>query len=82
METHIVTATLLKDPRWVEIDYVNWRGERAVRVILPMRLAFTATEWHPDEQWVCWAHDLRDRPYGPVKAFAMNSVHSWKPYTK
>lgn len=34
--------------QWVEIDYTNWQKKRAVRIILPLRWDFTATEWHPD----------------------------------
>lgn len=63
------------EKRWVEIDYTNWRGERALRKILPMRFDFISTEWHPEEQWVCWAQDRKD---GAVKAFALAGVHSWK----
>jgi len=40
-----------------------------------MRFDFISTEWHPEEQWICWAQDGKD---GAVKAFAMAGVHSWK----
>ena len=62
----------------VEIDYTNWRKERRVRRIIPMRFDFTVTEFHPDPpegQWICWAQDFDD---GAVKAFALSGVHSWK----
>jgi hypothetical protein len=65
-----------EDRQWVEIDYTNWRGERRSRTILPRRLDFTATEWHPAEQWILWAQDGKD---GAVKAFALSGVHGWKP---
>lgn len=59
----------------VEIDYTNWRGERRLRRIAPMRFDFLATEWHPEPQWICWAQDLAD---GAVKAFALAGVHAWR----
>lgn len=38
--------------------YANWRGEIALRRILPLKLRFAATEWHPDRQWLLQAYDL------------------------
>ena len=31
----------------VTIDYTNYRGERAYRTVLPVRIWFGETEWHP-----------------------------------
>ena len=60
----------------VEIDYVNWRGERSIRRILPMTLHFAANKWHPEPQWLLNAEDLGKRE---TRDFAMKDVHSWKP---
>lgn len=62
--------------RRVVIDYTNWRGERALRPILPIAIAWGATEWHPKPQWLLWA---RDASNGKLRGFAMASIHSLTP---
>lgn len=68
----------------VEILYTNWRGETAVRRIIPARLWFGETEWHPGSQWLLDAVDL-DKLQGSADAeqatrsFAVNDISSWKP---
>lgn len=42
----------------VEIVYVNWRGEQAVRSIVPMRIHFGTSPWHAEPQWLLHAQDL------------------------
>ena len=39
------------------VDYTNWRGETARRVIRPIRMWWGKTEWHPEEQWMLTAWD-------------------------
>ena len=60
----------------VIIDYTNWRGERRKREIIPYRIDFENTEWHPDTQWLLEAFDCED---GEVKQFAMKDIHGWEP---
>lgn len=42
----------------VDVDYVNWRGERGERHVIPNRIVFGATKYHPDPQWLMEAYDL------------------------
>ncbi|MER9937465.1 hypothetical protein [Mesorhizobium sp. M0088] len=42
----------------VEIGYTNWRGEFAVRKIVPRSIWYGSTEWHPEPQWFITAHDV------------------------
>ena len=60
----------------VRIDYTNWRGERSIRLVKPLRLEFENSEWHPETQWVLYAVDL-DK--GVERVFAMKDLHSWEP---
>jgi predicted DNA-binding transcriptional regulator YafY len=60
----------------IQIDYVNWRGERAWRRIVPQRLYFAVVEWHPGEQWILDAWDL-DKD--GMRSFAMKDIKSWEP---
>jgi len=56
------------------IDYTNWRGERRIREILPLRLWFGATEWHPTPTYLLKAIDCED---GKTKDFTMGTIHQW-----
>lgn len=40
------------------VEYTNWRGETARRVIIPIRMWWGSTEWHPQEQWMLTAWDV------------------------
>jgi len=39
------------------VEYTNWRGETARRVIRPVNLWWGKTDWHPEEQWMLTAYD-------------------------
>jgi hypothetical protein len=45
-------------PMPVALTYTNWRGETAVRTILPMSVWYGATKWHPEPQWLLKAVDV------------------------
>jgi predicted DNA-binding transcriptional regulator YafY len=62
----------------VIIDYTNWRGERSERRVNPVSLWYGKTEWHPEEQWLLAAFDMRDGE-AYMKDFAMKDIHSWRP---
>lgn len=42
----------------VALMYTNWRGDTALRTVLPQRIWYGATEWHPDPQWLLTAVDV------------------------
>ncbi|WP_262527790.1 hypothetical protein [Agrobacterium tumefaciens] len=55
------TRSKSPSPKPVEplaLPYKNWRGEISTRKILPIRLEFSATEWHPEPQWLLIAIDV------------------------
>lgn len=60
---------------YVEIDYTNWRGERAKRIIRPLQIWFGSTEWHPEPQWFLSAFDLAK---ANSRDFAMKDIHGWE----
>ena len=41
----------------VEIGYTNYRGEFAVRCIVPVSFWYGSTDWHPEPQWLVKAWD-------------------------
>ncbi len=58
----------------VVIRYTNYRGETALRRIMPKAVRFGSTEWHPAEQWFLDAFDL-DK--GADRSFAMKDILEW-----
>lgn len=61
----------------VLIDYTNFRGERAVREITPLRIWHGATAWHPEPQWLL---DATDVAKGERRTFAIGDIHQpWPP---
>lgn len=57
------------------IDYVNHRGQRALRSVTPKRVWFGETEWHPDGQWLLEGFD-HDR--GETRNYAISDIISWR----
>jgi predicted DNA-binding transcriptional regulator YafY len=58
----------------IKIVYTNYRGETALRKVLPQRVWFGSTEWHPEEQWLLEAIDL-DK--GASRSFALRDIQSY-----
>lgn len=58
----------------VRIDYVNYRGERSVRLIVPQRIYFGDVEWHPGTQWILDAWDV-DK--AALRSFAVADIRGW-----
>lgn len=56
------------------VDYTNHRGERAIRQIMPIRLYFGSTQWHPQEQWML---EVYDHDKDAVRDYAIAGVHQW-----
>ena len=42
----------------ITLTYTNWKGETAERAIIPRRVWWGSTEWHPEPQWLLTAFDL------------------------
>ena len=54
--------------------YTNYRGETKYRNIVPLRIEFTATDWHPEEQWILVAHDVDKNA---ERGFAIKDIKEW-----
>ena len=64
------------DERYVvDVLYVNYRGETAMRRIIPGHLFFGHTEYHPDDQWLL---DVFDYDKKVSRTFAMKDIKEWK----
>jgi len=58
----------------VKIDYLNWRGERAIREIIPHKIYFGANEWHPTEQYLLEAWDVAKESF---RTFSLQKIYQW-----
>jgi hypothetical protein len=51
--------------------YCNYQGEVSVRRVVPERIEFTSTKWHPEAQWILHAFDFDKNA---VRGFAMGDM--------
>lgn len=58
----------------VRILYTNYRHETAVRTIIPERIWYGPTSWHPEQQWLLDAFDVEKRER---RSFAVADIKSW-----
>jgi predicted DNA-binding transcriptional regulator YafY len=58
----------------VSILYTNYKGETNIRRIIPEKLWFGKTEWHPEEQWLL---DAFDTEKSAARSFAMKDIKAW-----
>ena len=56
----------------IRVEYTNYRGETAVRSIVPKHLFWGSTEWHQENQWLLWAFDIGK---GADRAFALRDMN-------
>jgi hypothetical protein len=49
--------------------YTNWRGQTRLRLLIPVRLYWGSTQYHPEPQWLLEAVDAET---GQVKDFALS----------
>jgi len=61
----------------MQIDYTNYKNEREIRTVLPIKIEFGSNEWHPDPQWLMLAYDFERRA---LRTFSLRGIHSWSEY--
>jgi predicted DNA-binding transcriptional regulator YafY len=64
------------DKAMVLFHYVNHAGKAAEHRVVPVKLWFGSTAWHPYPQWLLEAVDV-DK--GALRDFAMSNVSNWRP---
>lgn len=58
----------------VNILYTNYRGETTIRKIIPDKIWFGKTDWHPENQWLL---DAFDADKNAERSFALKDIKSW-----
>lgn len=57
----------------ISLVYTNYRGETSVRRVIPKRIWFGATDWHPEDQWMLDAVDLDKQA---ERSFALKDIRT------
>jgi predicted DNA-binding transcriptional regulator YafY len=55
--------------------YRNYKGEEGMRRVIPGRIYWDASEWHPEPQWLFDAWDLDKEAH---RTFALKDVLAWR----
>lgn len=58
----------------IVIKYTNHRNETSLRNIIPKRIWFGKTDYHPEEQWLLEAYDCDKQA---DRNFAIKDILSW-----
>lgn len=62
----------------IKIKYKNWKGNERIRHIIPEKIYYGKTEWHPTEGWLLVAYDLDKKA---ERHFSMKDISGWKEST-
>jgi predicted DNA-binding transcriptional regulator YafY len=62
VEKEILSDHALKT-RMITVRYKNYRGEIAVRTLVPVKLWWGSNEYHTQEQWLLTAWDIERNAY-------------------
>lgn len=63
-----------KNAQPIKMRYKNWRGEVAVRTVIPQRIYWGSTEWHPQEQWLL---EVLEVDKHVTRVFAVADIQEW-----
>jgi predicted DNA-binding transcriptional regulator YafY len=63
-----------KENQVIKVLYTNWRGETAIRSIVPIKVWFGSTNWHKVDGWLLDAYDL-DRK--AERCYSMKDIKAW-----
>ena len=58
----------------IKVRYTNYRGETAVRTIIPLKIYWGSTEYHPTEQWLLEVLDVERQAN---RIYALKEIHEW-----
>lgn len=59
---------VIRSGKEIKFYYCNWRGKTALRTIIPIKLWYGSTKWHPEKQWFIRATDVEK---GEERDFAL-----------
>jgi predicted DNA-binding transcriptional regulator YafY len=65
----------LKMGKYIEFDYVNWKGINGHRKVEVYKIYWGSNEYHKKEQWLLEAFDIDKKEY---REFAMSDMSNVK----
>lgn len=66
---------VIKNRKYIQIDYTNYRNKRNVRIVQPNEIIFEETYFHKGKQWILYAYDPTKKD---MRCFACKDIHSFK----
>jgi len=60
----------------VKFKYKNYKSEVRQRIVIPIKIEYTSTEYHPDNQWILVGYDIEK---ADIRHFAMKDISDWQP---
>lgn len=69
-----ISNPISKNAQPINMRYKNWRGEVAVRTVIPQRIYWGSTEWHPNEQWLLEVLEVDKQV---TRVFAVADIQEW-----
>lgn len=58
----------------IRICYTNYKGETAIREIIPIKIWYGSTDWHPEEGWLMDAYDINKKS---ERSFSIKDIKGW-----
>lgn len=58
----------------IKVEYTNYRGEKAIRTIVPGKCYFGSTEYHPHDQWLIEVWDVERKA---TRVYALKDITKW-----
>ena len=56
----------------IKLNYRNWKGIRSKRRVIPIKLEYKSTEYHPEIQWILIGFDIGKQD---IRSFAIKDIH-------
>lgn len=56
-------------------EYVNWRGKKSTRRVIPVHMTFKESQWHPGKQWILLAQDVEK---DEIREFSMSTIENMR----
>lgn len=62
-----------------QFEYINYKGIKSTRNVIPMSLYFGATEFHPENQWLLVTYDIDKQAQ---REFALKDIVIYNTYNR
>lgn len=60
---------ILNNP--LQFEYVNWKGEKGIRTVIPQEIYYGENDFHKGNQWLLQAYDVDKQD---IRHFAIKDI--------